>query len=211
MIEELEARGTDATHIVGWIGATPHPDDGFPLRQVLFDYHRIDDMGRAWEMGFGPQGATRESRTTAFADLCVAEIDLKAAWYQLFVYLLRQFLSDEEVEELCRVVLLYIEFGQEWKSHVAAYYAIDESCAKKIFTRLPLHGSLVPDDEWEPTRGNDILPCLLELRQTFLKGMQVLAERSEKLQEISAMPKIRAKEHPSTSAFALLLQDLYVL
>jgi len=67
------------------------------------------------------------------------------------------------------IILKVFEHGQVWRNTIAAYYSITPSEAKELLTRLMFDGSGSPNTEWEPSKGNDLLPCLLELRYVIRK------------------------------------------
>ena len=51
------------------------------------------------------------------------------------------------------------------------------------------------------------MPCLLELRDAFLRGASFLMQKDTKFQAISQLEKVRAASNPQATTLALYLQD----
>lgn len=172
------------------------------------DYVQIDGLGRAYEIGDGPQGCTREARHCGFLGLCMAEVDIIVSNYQLFLLEIQNVaINEKEYFEIARPIGKHIEHSKMQREKVAEYYNITSPQSKEIFARLPLDGSIKPDPSWESTNGEDVLPFLLELRSAFRRGRKMLSERCAKCQSICHMAKVLNANHPDVSALALLLQD----
>ena len=104
-----------------------------------------------------------------------------------------------------RITYLYFANAALWRLQVASYYAISDEDAKKIFSRLPLDGPILPDEEWEPVRNSDLLPCLLELRYAFRSGRKLLGERNGAYRATLALAKVQGARFPVLSATAIFL------
>jgi hypothetical protein len=176
--------------------------------QVPRKYIQIDRLGRAFEVGDGAQGCSRETRREGHLGLCVAEVDMQAANYQIFINELRAVATDaDELAHIIAPINRSIEHGKTQRKQLAEYYSISVPNSKEIFMRLPLGGSLQPDPLWESPNQDDILPFLLELRHAFHRGRVVLHERSVRFQEICSLAKVKDALHPDDTALALFLQD----
>jgi hypothetical protein len=185
-------------------GDPSQPQSSF--RELERNYEELDTFGRAYEVGDGPQGCSRETRDCAFEGLCVGEMDMVAAFYQLFLKLLRETVGEEELFRDYYIIMCYAKNPRKWRAAVALYYSIDVENAKTMFLRLPFQGSIRPNSAWEADRADDVLPCMLELRHAFQKGQEVLAERNDLYRRIAVMDKVKAAQSPMSSALALTLQ-----
>ena len=117
------------------------------------DFEQIDGMGRAYQVRHGIQSATRESRPVAFKDLCVGELDLIKAFYQLFLKAVAGYVDDDaEFDSLYGIIEKFLEHPDVWTEKISAYYSITSQEVKIIFSRLMFDGSIRPDTEWEPTK-----------------------------------------------------------
>lgn len=184
------------------------PCEESPIWQVPRKFVQIDGLARAYEVGDGAQNCSKETRQDGHTGLCVAEVDMQVANYQIFVNELRAVASD--AQELCDIIdpiNRSIEHSKVQRTQLAEYYSISVANAKQIFLRLPFDGSLRPDSSWESPNQDDILPFLLELRHAFRRGQTILHERSMRFQEVCKLPKVKDATNPEASALALFLQD----
>ena len=184
------------------------PDSDF--RAYRRPYVQIDGFGRAYEVGCGPQGCTKETRACGFSGLFVAEFDMAAAFYQLFWEALSKVMSEEERQDSFDIVRKYAENPTKWRETVARYYSIEVGQAKEIFTRLPFRGNIRPNTAWAPDDAHkaDFLPCLIELRAAFRRGQSILAAKSPMYQQIANLQKVRDAANPAASALAIYLQTM---
>ena len=165
-----------------------------------------DEVGASFQDGYGIQGVTRETRACGLQGLpAVGEIDLIAAHYQAFWLALVETFDGTLMDTFYRIICLYFDNAALWRLQVASYYAISDEDAKKIFSRLPLDGPILPDEEWEPVRKSDLLPCLLELRYAFRSGRKLMGEKNSAYRTILALAKVQGARFPVLSASAIFL------
>jgi hypothetical protein len=178
--------------------------------KLLTTYGLIDALGRCLQARGGTQYITRESRATGYKGLTIGEIDCVTAFLQFLLGAVSMFLTDDHELKLNFPQLFrYDKASQEFKAKVATYYEIKEEDAKNIFVRFPCGGSILPDEEWEPRhdRARDVLPCLLQLRHEVRQAHALLAEKSERYQQILGLPRVQASDNKDMSALAIFLMD----
>ena len=88
---------------------------------------------------------------------------------------MKQWIPANEFNERFDTMVKVMQHTPTWTENIAAYYAIRPEEVKGILMRLMFDGSGRPDPEWEPTKGTDSLPCLLELRNAMDEGWGVEA------------------------------------
>jgi len=184
-------------------------DEFSPFWLVPIMYLCKDGVGRAFQSPTGSAYITRESRTLGFSGLTVGEIDLVAAYYQLLLIRITEFLPDEELSSLFSQIGRYIKNSTRWRERIAQYFEILDSQAKEIIVRIPCGGAIIPDAEWEPRqdRAGDALPCLMQLRHEVRLAHSILAKKSTLYQSILALPRVQAAERKDVSALAIFLMD----
>ena len=181
---------------------------GAKLSQALREFVQIDGVGRAYQVGPGVQGATRESRPVGLAPFVVGEFDMKKAFYQIVVREVKAVLREDIETTEFFILVRYLQFAGPWVQKVGDYYSITEEQAKGIFQRLPFKGRLGPNADWDASNADHRLPCLRELLFAFERARALLAEKNTRYQEIMAMPKVQGARDPEVSAFALFLMDV---
>lgn len=144
-LETLRSQGTLVRFDGSLVSECSAPES--PLRFVRRGYVQVDGIGRAYQVGCGLQRCTRETRTSAFEGMCIAEVDMAATFYQLSPRLLGTLLPAKEVEQDYANMSKYATHSKEWREAVAQYYSIDKVNTKAIFSRLPFGGN-----------ANDLLP-----------------------------------------------------
>ena len=157
-VEELQRSGSS----VDFAGGVFVPSSGdADFRALRRRYAQCDEIGRAYEVGPGPQSITREARSCAFEGMSVAEFDIGAAFYQLVTNALHDGakLSVEEIDRDFGVLRLCAQNQAKWRQAIAGYYGIELNFAKELITRIPFGGSICPDAEWGSSCPEDMLPA----------------------------------------------------
>ena len=116
------------------------------------EYVQIDGIGRAYQILAGIQPCTRECRPVGFEGLCVGELDLILAFYQLLVKKVRPKVSDAEFNRMFGIFVKLLENTDVWKNQIGNYYAITGKEVKTILSRLLFDGNIRPDSEWDPCK-----------------------------------------------------------
>ena len=191
-------------------GATITECDSSPFWAALRSYYQSGDFGDIYEDGPGIMSLTRESRTTGHVDMCVGELDLVAAMYQMYLRIMGGLTSPDEYEQISDQVQRFVNNSDVWKIALAEYYEVDEDVVGKIFKRVYAEGRASLDGDVECTRSGDMLPCVLELRHQIRMGHAMMAQRCDIYKSISRLPKIQQRERPAISCFTIRLQtELY--
>ena len=141
----------------------------------------------------------------------MAEFDLTAAAFQCLAQHLgrleRSGVADPALYPALHAMCRYGLNTQQWRARVAEYYGIGD-VSKKIFTRIHLFGSRVPDPEWGSACPADDIPCLIELKSAAQEALRPIMAYDPDLQRIAAMPSIRRRRNPLVSAWAIYVQGL---
>ena len=170
-------------------------------------YYLCDGVGAAWQQGPGIQNVTKETRNASAVGLPVGEIDLVCGAMQCIRDRLRQ-LSLATYNAEFGIMDPVIDHADVWKVCYGKYYGIELKYAKKVFTRLHMGGSGLPDDDANSTVPLDSLPCVLELQYAIQKAHRYVAESDEIYKNIVSLQSVQSRDRPDATAFAIYTQHL---
>ena len=169
--------------------------------------YKCKGPGRLHQVGSRIQNVTRETRDVELSGMCLGEIDIVAAQYQMFLIEVRKVASVEEFDEIRAIVAYFIFNSDTWLEETRACYETSHGVMKPVFRRLHLMGRIRPDSDAACSRCGNSLPCLMELQSAIDRGRKMLAARSNLFQEIMSLPKVTSARNPDLSGFAIFLQE----